>query len=295
MVPSQLDPMNPPPDASSGNAAFDCGEASGRLGVFVAACLLALAIPGALVLREMSEPTLKPLAQGSPSSASSPNGGPSALASSASVPPNSLPSVPASASPPAPQPVSPAPSLPSLANLVLAAEPGFTVSVDSGGQLVAGTTTLGLCGARFASESKRLARLAVSYKSSQGLGPSVEVVSYAPGGADLAYSELLDAVHHCPHSYGDGHINIIETTAEPPDPTLLPSQLAVVQLANRDDGTTVWTAEIYQFDSPYLVVAYSNPFTTEQAAYATVLLLARREAPVLQRAANAVPTIALNG
>ena len=140
-----------------------------------------------------------------------------------------------------------------------------------------------LCEIRFASESKRIARLAVDYTDTNGLGPSLEVAEYAPGGASLAYTELINGVKRCPLTYHEGDSTVTKTAVEPPDDSLLPLQLTVIQYGTID-GTHTWLATIYQFDGPYLLVVYSNLNTTKAGALGTALNLAAQAAIQLERA-----------
>lgn len=69
------------------------------------------------------------------------------------------------------------------------------------GDLVEGYVTMDLCGAAFASEDLRSARHQVGYSTPDGEAVSTETVAYEPGGAELAMSELRDAVAHCPKGF----------------------------------------------------------------------------------------------
>jgi hypothetical protein len=173
--------------------------------------------------------------------------------------------------------------LPSLGYAIPAAAPGYVVSVAPGGRALDGSTTLDLCEIRFASESKRIARLAVDYTDTNGLGPSLEVAEYAPGGASLAYAELIDGVRRCPLTYHDGGSTVTKTAIEPPDDSLLSLQLTVVQYGIID-GARAWLATVYQFEGPYLLLVYSNLNSTEAGALGTAVDLARVAAAQLQRA-----------
>lgn len=69
------------------------------------------------------------------------------------------------------------------------------------GDLVEGYVTLDMCGAAFASEDLRTARHQVGYSAPDGDAVSTETVSYETGGAELAMSELRDAVADCPKGF----------------------------------------------------------------------------------------------
>ena len=71
------------------------------------------------------------------------------------------------------------------------------------GRDVAGQVTLDLCGFKFRSESRRVARVQLSYIRNTGGGPflSNEVVAYKPGGAAKAMRELRRAVATCPKGF----------------------------------------------------------------------------------------------
>jgi len=73
------------------------------------------------------------------------------------------------------------------------------VTTIPGGNQVAGEATLDLCGATFASESLRTARLQVAGTNLQGDTPlSTEAVLYSnPNGTAQAFSELRNAAAHC--------------------------------------------------------------------------------------------------
>jgi hypothetical protein len=168
----------------------------------------------------------------------------------------------------------------SLDDAIPPAAPGYVVSVEPGGRSLVGDPTLDICDATFASESKRVARLAVDYTDTNGRGPSLEIAMYGPGGAALAYSELVNAVNRCPRTYDDAGVAMTNTEVEPRDPSLLSTQLTVVQSA---EGI-LWESTIYQFDGPYLVAVYTDPYTTKAAALETALDAARKAGAQLQRA-----------
>jgi hypothetical protein len=299
--------MTAAPELRHGRVALrrsnDRGESDGRLAIFVAVSLLVVAVPGVLVLRQTltAGPHISAKAAGSvafPSTAASSDTAQTPASRSLPATPSSAastaPATAASPSSPTITAPAPTPSPPPVAldSLILAAAPGYSLSVDPNGRGLTGETTLDLCQVKFGSEAKRVTRLAVSYLDTNGMGPALEVVRYGPGGASMAYTELLDGAHHCPATYPDGPVTVTQTVVEPPDPSLLPNQLAVVQSA-RSNGVTVWGSVIFQVDGPYLAAAYSNPFSTKQAALATALYLARREAPLLQQAATGSrPTVA---
>jgi hypothetical protein len=71
------------------------------------------------------------------------------------------------------------------------------------GDVVQGQVTLDLCGATFATEKLRLARLQISFIRNTGGGPflSNEVVAYKRGGAPTAMKELRAAVANCPKGF----------------------------------------------------------------------------------------------
>ena len=156
--------------------------------------------------------------------------------------------------------------------------------------MLSGVASLDLCLIRFASESQRVARLQVMYADANGAGPALQVVMYRPGGAALAYNELINGVKRCPTSYHEGGIRVTKVEVEPLDDSLLPKQLSIVQAATIN-GAMVWSSAIFQFDGPYLVVAYSNPYTTKAAALLTALDLARKASDLLQHpSGDASPT-----
>jgi hypothetical protein len=76
---------------------------------------------------------------------------------------------------------------------------GYTLRQRPDGRGVVGFVTLDLCGAAFPSEQERTDRIQVNYI---GRGASVklsnEVVTYRPGGAEKALSEVDVAASHCP-------------------------------------------------------------------------------------------------
>jgi hypothetical protein len=249
--------------------------------MLVTVCLIILAIPGALVLHEMMLPKIPSVG---PAAGSSPlpfGSSPIADSPAVSSPPPAASSAPPTSPPPptstaaaapttsaaAAAPPSPTalPSLASLDDAVPAALPGYVVSVAEGGRLLGEVPTLDMCAARFASESKRAARLEVNYSDNNGQGPTLEVVMYAPGGAALAYTELVAAVKRCPASYHDGDVLVTKTELEPGNPSFLPTQLTVTQSADIG-GETAWTSTIYQFEAPYLVAVYSDLHASQAGA-----------------------------
>ena len=236
--------------------------------MLVTVCLIVLAIPGAFVLHEMLLPKLpgvgptagsSPLPLGSAPIVDSPgisSPPPAASSSALAAPPTAAAPTtpPAAAAPPSPTAL---PSLASLDDAVPAALPGYVVSVDEGGRLLGEVPTLDMCAAKFASEAKRVARLQVDYTDNNGQGPSLEIVMYGPGGAAQAYTELVAAVKRCPATYHDGAAVFTKTEVEPRDPSLLPTQLTIAQSATVG-GEVGWASTIYQFEGPYLVIAYSD-------------------------------------
>src|SRR4051812_10072196 len=81
--------------------------------------------------------------------------------------------------------------------------PGSITREIPGGRDVRGVVTLDLCGYKFRSESRRVARIQLSWISNTGGPPfmSNEVVAYKPGGAAKALQELRTAVATCPKGF----------------------------------------------------------------------------------------------
>jgi hypothetical protein len=119
------------------------------------------------------------------------------------IPPLGTFPFPPATSPPSTAPPGPAdPASSALTGLVLHQSDVGTALVVApipGGNLVAGEPTLDLCGATFASESLRTARLQVAGTNPQGDTPlSTEAVLYStPNGTTQAFSELRAAAAHC--------------------------------------------------------------------------------------------------
>ena len=104
---------------------------------------------------------------------------------------------------PAPTPIPADPAQSALANIVV--QPAdvaatFTVGPVLGGRQVSGQPSLDLCGANFASESLRTARLQVSAVDTVGTEVlSTEAVRYVSAGATAqAFAELREAAAGCP-------------------------------------------------------------------------------------------------
>jgi hypothetical protein len=81
--------------------------------------------------------------------------------------------------------------------------PGSITREIPQGRELAGISTLDLCGARFASEKMRVARVQLSWIRNTGGAPflSNEVVAYKPGGAAQAMRELRAAIKACPKGF----------------------------------------------------------------------------------------------
>jgi hypothetical protein len=76
--------------------------------------------------------------------------------------------------------------------------PGYEVDLRADTNCVKTCVTLDMCGFGFPSEAKRLARYQVNYTKPGSPTISNEVVSYVPGGAAQALTEVKRAVVRCP-------------------------------------------------------------------------------------------------
>lgn len=193
-------------------------------------------------------------------------------------------------------------SPPSMAKVVLdpaQVGPGYVPFLASDGVGVKKTVTLNLCGvAGYPSERLRIARLQVSYlKRGSPLGLSNEVVSYRPGGAAQAMSEVIRHVRACPSgpiATGDPALPPLRVTLTRLDaPKLLAGYVAVrervrgvVKGKYRDETSYA----VYQRLGNVLSGTYSSgPNTKAQLSF--VLRAARRSALRLRLAqAAAGPT-----
>jgi hypothetical protein len=98
---------------------------------------------------------------------------------------------------------------------------GYSVYQRKDGAGVKGTITLDVCGLNgYTSEKLRTTRLQVNYlKTAKDPGLSNEVVTYKPGGAELAMREVLQHTQNCPR-----------TPIKTSDPTLPPLRFTITQL-----------------------------------------------------------------
>ena len=81
-------------------------------------------------------------------------------------------------------------------------KPGAYIAITPPGwNQVRNQVTLDLCGFRFHSESLRVARRQLWFRTHTKPIVSNEVVAYRAGGAALAVSEVRSAVTHCPDGY----------------------------------------------------------------------------------------------
>jgi hypothetical protein len=111
--------------------------------------------------------------------------------------------------------------------------------------------TLDECGASFASESLREARIQVAFLSPVSPNPSAqasnEVVRYRGNGAALAQRELANALRACPKTVTEGPTTFTALQVLPHDDRLLPNSLLAVQQAQSKAGAT-WIATSFQWD-----------------------------------------------
>jgi hypothetical protein len=149
------------------------------------------------------------------------------------------------------------------------------------GQLLPGgdattTSTLDLCGASYASESKRTARRQMQYgPDTDNLPVSHEVVTYRDGGAAEAMRELQDAIAHCPTTlvqeknlHGGRaiyHVAKLIVTS----PKWLPGSVSIVVTLHHEDGTDFTYAEIVQPRGDVLSIVY-GPLAGQVASAETM-------------------------
>jgi hypothetical protein len=112
---------------------------------------------------------------------------------------------------------------------------GYTLSQIPGGQLVQGEKTLDFCNKTYASESFRTSRLQVVYqKKGSKFAASNEVVTYKPGGAKKALSEVAHALRTCRNGVVPnppaGVTQLVRHTTRLHDPHLLPGSVAVLEV-----------------------------------------------------------------
>jgi hypothetical protein len=84
--------------------------------------------------------------------------------------------------------------------------PGYVLKERADGRGVRGLVTLDMCGFTFRSELLRTARLQVDYEARGKPHVSNEVVRYRPGGATVAFREIMTAWRTCPRGPAPSHI-----------------------------------------------------------------------------------------
>jgi len=137
-----------------------------------------------------------------------------------------------------------------------------TVSVQDGGTKLKGEATLDECRGTFPSESARRARLQVDYWDVSVYVASNEVVQYAGNGAQRAYSEIRQAMAHCPQrfSVGSGAALIGDKTV-PRDPSLVTDQVTGVGRLQQAGGNSLWTANVFQYKGSLFSGVYAYAAT----------------------------------
>jgi hypothetical protein len=125
------------------------------------------------------------------------------------------------------------------------------------------TNTLDLCGASYASESKRTARRQMQYgPSSDDFRVSNEVVTYRDGGTADALREVQDAIAHCPSTlvqekdlHGGRaiyHVSKLLVTS----PKWLPGTIAVLVRIDHEDGSSFTDVEVIQSRGNVISIIY---------------------------------------
>ena len=108
---------------------------------------------------------------------------------------------------------------------------GYKLAAFPGGTSFIGETTLDLCAGTYPSETLRTGRLQVSYSHpANTVAVSNEVVTYVPGGAQLALAEVTDVARSCAQKPVTTTANGVTTTFETmplADPQLPPGAVVV--------------------------------------------------------------------
>jgi hypothetical protein len=174
---------------------------------------------------------------------------------------------------------------------------GWTSEPIPGGDQVQGQVTLDLCGARFTSESMRIARHQVVLMppgagSSSADSISNEVVIYGSGGARQARSDLMQAITSCPTGpvqgtvAGEG-VQTYKISTLPSDTHWLPGTVAIRAVVTNSTGRRVDMVAIYQFRGDALSAVYGS--ANSGRADASELRAAAQAATLLSSSAPAAP------
>jgi hypothetical protein len=150
------------------------------------------------------------------------------------------------------------------------------------GDQVEGQVTLDLCGAEFTSEDLRTARHQVGYGAPDG-AVSTETVAYDAEGADLAMTELRNAVASCPRGFFDSKVRgqpalQARFTQLPSEPDWEEDTLALRVRVTAKGEQPLSGAVIYQRRGNVLTAAYAwgEAETSAQLASRIASLLSAR-------------------
>jgi hypothetical protein len=165
---------------------------------------------------------------------------------------------------------------------------GYKLAAFPGGTSFIGETTLDLCAGTYPSETLRTGRLQVSYSHpANTVGVSNEVVTYAPGGAQLALAEVAGVARSCAQKPVTKTANGVTTTFKTtplPDRQLPPGAVVVkIEIQARsgkkranETGVAIYQVKGNTLSGVYTFVAKGTTFAqAERVAFHAALESAR--------------------